>query len=63
MPMDKTSRPSAICCPHCGRVVELVEMACNYPCERCGVLWQWYYRPGMREEFEIESLGADHANG
>lgn len=47
-------RPPAICCPECGRVVELVDKACNYPCERCGVLWRWYYRPGMREDIEIQ---------
>ena len=46
-------RPPAICCPECGQLVELVEDACNYPCERCGVLWRWYYRPGMQEDVEI----------
>lgn len=46
---SSVERPVAICCPQCGRVVELVEKACNYPCERCGVLWRWYYRPTMRE--------------
>lgn len=47
--IELVSRPGAICCPECGRVIELVEEGCNYPCERCGVLWRWYYRPGMLE--------------
>lgn len=35
---------AAIACPECGRLV-YVEKGCNYPCERCGVLWRWYRRP------------------
>lgn len=46
-------RPPAICCPECGQIVKLIEKACNYPCERCGVLWRWYYRPGMRDDVDV----------
>ena len=46
-------RPAAICCPHCGRVVEFVAKGGNYPCERCGVLWRWYRRPGTTQSAEI----------
>ena len=42
---ESKSRPPAICCPHCGQLVDLVEKGCNYPCERCGVVWRWYRRP------------------
>lgn len=53
-PMHGTvHRPPAICCPECGQIVELVEKACNYPCERCGVLWRWYQRGGSNEPIDV----------
>lgn len=32
--------PEAIDCPSCGQVIEYEPEGKNYPCERCGVLWQ-----------------------
>jgi len=48
------TRPAAICCPECGRIIELIEKAGNYPCERCGVLWRWYQRGGSNELVELK---------